>query len=93
MLCCLFCGRVLFLVLCDYFRIFGESVVVEWVLDLFTKVKHVGFLYGVYMFSFFRAFSVSIMFAIAPRVCFVSSFGRTFIWCFYVIYVFIISLS
>jgi len=43
------------------------------VLDLFTKVKYVGFLYGIYMFSFVRAFSLSIMFAIAPRVCFVSS--------------------
>lgn len=41
---------VLFLVLRDYFRVFGESVVVDWVLDLFTKVKYVEFLCGVYMF-------------------------------------------
>jgi hypothetical protein len=41
---CFVCMCVLFLVLRDYFRIFCDSVVVEWVLDLFTKVKYVGFL-------------------------------------------------
>jgi len=62
---------VLFLVLRDYFRIFGDSVLVEWVLDLFTKFMYVGFLYLIYMLSFFRAFSPSLVFAVAPRVSFV----------------------
>jgi hypothetical protein len=96
LLCCLFCVCFLFLVLRDYFRIFGGSVVVEWVLDLFTKVKYVGFLYGIYTFSFFRAFSVSIMFAITPRVCFVSSLFWVHVYLVFVyntIYVFLKSLS
>jgi hypothetical protein len=63
----------LFLVLRDYFRIFGDSVVVDWVMDLFTNFMYAGFLYGIYTFSFVRAFSLSVVFAIAPSICFVSS--------------------
>lgn len=52
----------------------------EWVLDLFTKVMYVGFLYRIYMFSFFRAFHLSIVFAIAPRVSFVSSMFWAYVY-------------
>ena len=75
---CFLC--VLFLVLRDYFRIFVDNVVVKWALDLFTKVMYVGFLYGICMFSFFRAFGLSIIFAIAPRVCFVSSLFWAYVY-------------
>ena len=49
-------------------------------LDLFTKVMYVGFFYGIYMFSFFRAFILSIVFAIAPRVSFVSSMFWAYVY-------------
>jgi hypothetical protein len=68
----LFYIRALFLVLRDYFRIFGDSVVVDWVMDLFTKVMYAGFLHYIYTFSFERAFSLSIVFSIAPSICIVS---------------------
>jgi len=41
---------------------------------------YVGFFYGIYMFSFFRAFILSIVFAIAPRVSFVSSMFWAYVY-------------
>lgn len=84
---------VLFFVLRDFFRIFGDSVL-EWLYDLFTKVKYAAYFYGIYMFSFVRAFSLSMQFATAPRVSLSQAcFGRYVCLVFYIIYVFIKSLS
>jgi hypothetical protein len=84
----------LILVFRDYFRIFCDSVVVDWVMDFLLRLCVRDFS-TIFIRPHLFVLSVCLLCLLLPQVYALSQacFGRSCNLCFYIIYVFFTSLS